>query len=130
MTNIESAEKTLGVAFPGDYRLFLSNFGAAGFRGYEIHGLCEEDLASENPDSPPLWSSVVGETELIRRVAEAKIPRSYFSVSGDGGDFRFYVDANQSTPDSSVVRVLGPGKDEVVATSLMGFLDVLDMDSW
>ena len=53
------------------------------------------------------------------------IPREYIEISGDGGDYTFYLDTgNPDANGDSPVIVLGPGRDAVViADSFVDFVE-------
>lgn len=128
---IATAERELGVRFPADYRRFLADFGSATFRGYEIWGLPQTVPADGISDGPPLWSDILRESSMVRRASGASIPKSLIPISSDGGDFRFYLDAECSGQEHSTIRVLGPGKDgPIVGRTLVDFLMTLEADSW
>jgi len=114
---IASAERELGAEFPPSYRQFLSKYGAALCRGFELAGV----FKVENQDEPPLWSSVVTATKQLRR-ASGSIPTGYLAISDDGGDYKFFLATDRKNPGAECpVVVLGPGKDGVVVAS--DFLD-------
>lgn len=107
---ISDAEGKLGVSFPPSYRFFLEKFGAALCDGFELAGL----FASPVEDEPPLWVDVVASTLRLRRASKEMIPQEYVAVSGDGGDFTYYIDTKRRRPDGeSPIVALGPGVDSV-----------------
>ncbi len=108
---IAQAEQLLGVRFPPSYRSFLSEFGAALCEGFELAGL----FVQEDESRPPQWMDVVKSTHQLRRGSDDLIPREYIPVSGDGGDYIYYIDTSVIGPDGeSPVIALGPGVDGVV----------------
>lgn len=117
---ISAAESALKVQFPGSYRWFLANFGAALCDGFRIAGLFEGDFEEE----PPLWTHVVSRTSLLRDAARGNIPCSYVAISDDGGDYTYYLDTSKMSDEAECpVVVLGPGVDDVIVAS--DFLDFL-----
>ena len=124
-STIAEAEAALGVRFPPSYRSFLARFGAAVGRGFSIAGLFHHPDKS----TPPLWDDVVTWNLRNRRVTRGLIPPRYVAISGDGGDYIFYLDTGAPDPESPVV-VLGPGCDYVVvAPDFNTFVIALSKDS-
>jgi len=75
-------------------------------------GLAKEDVSD---GEPPMWWDVVASTLQIRRASRGFIPNQYVLISGDGGDYNFYLDT--SRPDAlgeCPVVVLGPGADGII----------------
>lgn len=105
--SIEEAEAALGVRFPPSYRAFLSQYGAVG----EIAGLFE----AGDEDEPPLWSDVVTDTLLTRKVSRGRILNEYIPIAGDGSDFHYYLDTSHTDARGECpMIVLGPGADGLV----------------
>lgn len=119
--DIESAERSLSVKFPGSYRKFLSIYGAALCSGFEIAGV----FAAWRGNEPPMWSDVVAATRQKRRGSRGLIPADYVAISDDGGDYTFYL--NTATRDSAAecpVVAVGPGIEDpaVVAADFAEFV--------
>jgi len=115
---IASAERKLGVRFPQSYRAFLAQYGAALCSGFEIAGLFRHAY----DDEPPLWDDVVTATCLLRGKTGDFIPKEYVAISGDGGDFTYYLDTSRMDAASECpVIVLGPGVDGLILAS--NFID-------
>jgi len=117
---IASAERDLSVQFPQSYKAFLARFGAALCSGFEIAGLFRPAPC----DEPPLWSNVVTKTNQLRRRAGDLLPKEYVAISGDGGDYTYYLDTGRLDASSECpVIVLGPGADaSVVAETFIDFV--------
>ncbi len=119
---IQEAEKKLDVRFPPSYRAFLSEYGNVNGTPYEIAGLSHETV---NDDEPPYWWDVVSSNLQIRRAAKGCIPNEYILISGDGGDYKFYLDTSRPNAQGECpVIVLGPGADAIVIAD--GFFDFLN----
>jgi hypothetical protein len=108
---ILAAESQLGVRLPPSYRWFLSTYGAAFGNGIDIDGLfLRGDL-----DECPLWTDIVGFTLRLREVSRGRMPQSLIPISGDGGDYKYYLDTSRARDDGECpIVVLGPGADGVV----------------
>jgi hypothetical protein len=107
---ISSAEETLGVRFPTSYRKFLGTLGAALCAGFEIAGLYDSPAGEE----PPLWIDVVKSTLRLRGRARG-LSNGYVAISGDGGDYTYFLDTRLVGEDGECpVIALGPGVDGVV----------------
>lgn len=121
-SQIDHAERVLGVSFPFSYRVFLRYFGASlAFPPYEIAGL----PATRRSDvETPLWSNVIDDTEMTRRASRGYIPHPYIAFSSDGADCTYYLDtALVDQEGESPVVALGPGHDaDVVAASFAEFV--------
>jgi len=52
---ISEIERQSGMAFPGEYRAYLSSYGAALLPGFELHGL----VPSAIEGAPPYWTDIV-----------------------------------------------------------------------
>jgi hypothetical protein len=117
---IAAAEKKLGVAFPADYRQFLSSFGAAAGAGYEIAGV----FTGGDPDEPPPFTDVVSFNAGVRKSMRAVLSADYVAVAHDGGEFTFYLDTRKSDARGNCpVVILGPGKDlETYASNFFDFV--------
>jgi cell wall assembly regulator SMI1 len=110
--SIRQAEAKLGIRFPPSYRAFVSHFGAALCRGFELAGLFD---AGKDDDGPPLWSDVVAATTQRRRISGGLIPNEYVPVSDDGGDYTFFLDMSRANAEGECpVVAIGPGADAVV----------------
>src|SRR6187402_1158578 len=81
---VEAAERDLGVRFPAPYVEFLTQYGAAFGKGFELAGLFDES----NEERPPMWSSVVLATKQLRRVP-GSLAWSLIFISDDGQDVKF-----------------------------------------
>lgn len=117
--SIRSAEEQLGVHLPPSYRKFLATFGAALCPGFEIAGL----YPRTEGDEPPLWLHVVTATLQLRR-GDGMLPTGYVAISGDGGDFTYFLDtANADSRGECPVVALGPGVDgKVIAGDFPEFV--------
>jgi hypothetical protein len=117
---IELAESELGVTFPGEYRSFLSCYGALVAEGLELSG-----ITPYATDGPPFFLDVVAETR-----AAGHIPgETYVVLSYDGIGVTFMLD----TTDAGQIRIIarGPGVDDLeVASSLDEFLDGMMKDTF
>lgn len=60
---IEKAQSILGVKFPEDYKLYLTEFGALTFGSIEIYGVFREDF--ENSGIPDTVWATLNERELV-----------------------------------------------------------------
>jgi|SRR5882672_3887126 len=115
---ISSAEQSLGVAFPPQYRAFLQHYGAALFFGFPLYGLTDRNSTS----GPPKWVD-------LRRVARFKLPegmpRKLIPISDNGGDYTYYLrtEAREKVGADSAI-VYGPGLDGVqVAADFFDFIE-------
>jgi cell wall assembly regulator SMI1 len=125
---IASAEQLLGLSFPAAYRKFLCTYGAALGQGFSIAGLVEEG----DNNSPPYWDSVVRGTLLTRKASRGRIPHAYLALSGDGGDYSYYLDTQQPTASGECAFVvLGPGAHSIViARTFAEFVKRLAVDDF
>lgn len=108
---VKSAEDSLRVEFPAEYRNFLRQYGAALLLGVEIYGLAQR----ADPAEPPIWSDL----RTLARQSVAGLPADLIPVSDDGGDYRFYLRSGNESP----VLVYGPGLNGIqVASSFSEFV--------
>lgn len=63
--------------------------------------------------SPPLWVHVVTWNLRKRRINRGHIEPRYVAISGNGGDYIFYLGTGAPEPESPVVA-LGPGLDYAI----------------
>lgn len=106
---ISSVEQQHGLRFPGEYRAFLGEYGAALFSGFEVYGLVES-----GSDDPPLWSDV---RMLLQNPAFKKMPGGLVPISDDGGDYKFYLKCDhEGSSELGSILVYGPGRDGVVVS--------------
>lgn len=117
---IAQAEQTLGVRLPPSYRFFLRTYGAALCEGFELAGLFDDMPGT----GPPTWSNVVSSTLRLRRTSKGAIPHAYVAVSGDGGDYIYYIDTARTRHDGeSPIVALGPGIDgAAIAESFLEYV--------
>lgn len=117
---IETAESELGVTFPGEYRSFLSRYGAMVAEGFELSGITPHET-----DGPPFFLDVVAETKAADRL----LGETYVVLSYDGMGVTFMLD----TTDEGLIKIIarGPGVDDLeVAASLDEFLEGMQKDTF
>lgn len=121
--DIADAEVILGVLFPTSYRVFLKHFGAAWLpSSFEVAGLGPGRCTDP---APPLWEHVVDVTAQMRRASRGFIPKQYIRISGNGGDYAFFLDTGDvDAKGECPVVVFGPGRDGVIiALSFIEFVE-------
>jgi len=117
-SEIEEAERRLGVSFPDDYRDFIHRYGGAVIGGTSILGLRQPPLM---PDEPPFVTD-----ESLQSRSELPAPYNkivVISIDGFGNPIGFVP------PDPSIIifnydfggrSVLAPSFEEYVALLLSG----------
>jgi len=121
---ILAAEQKIGVAFPEEYRSFLSLHGAMLGNGYALFG-----LTPDVDDKTGFFRDVVRETiQSPANGSASSVPR-YIAISDDGMGTDFLIDT-QANPDLRIVAY-GPGVDcVVVANSLDEFWQNMMLDTY
>ena len=108
---IRSTEERYDLVFSTEYRFFLRRYGAALLPGFEVYGLIESRIS----DGPPVWTDL---RNVLRNLADNKIPLELIPISDDGGDYKFYMKSN-----ADAVVIYGPGLDgDQVARGFFEFL--------
>lgn len=118
---IKEAEIVIGIGFPPSYRRFLSKYGAALFKGFEIYGL----TPPVEGDETPYWCNVIDSHKQMVKSSSGNIPLGYIPISDDGGDYNFYLDGTNQNPETGEYRVvvLGPGIDgNIIANNFTEFV--------
>jgi len=107
---IAKAEQELGVKFPRSYRIFLRQHGAGTLHHHDIYGL----------PSDGLWGDIV----RMNRIANRPVPRRYLKFTHEIGEYAYYLDTAQMSPECECpVVVFGPGDEgRTVADSFLDFL--------
>ena len=117
---IEAAESELGITFPGEYRSFLSRYGAMVADGLELSGITPYEA-----DGPPFFLDVVAAT----KAADQLPGEMYVVLSYDGMGVTFMLDTTASGQIKVIAR--GPGLDDLeVASSLDELLDGMLKDTF
>lgn len=126
-TAVKLAESELGVTLPPSYRVFLQKFGAVTGKLGTIAGIPPKLAEAQTPQ----WDDVVQTTKRLRKACRGNLPHSYVFVSDDGGDYKYYLDTEQTAGNGECpVIVLGPGRDGiVVASDFVEFVSRLHSDT-
>ncbi len=108
---IRRAEVRLGIQFPADYRIFLSEIGYGGYGGLDIMGL-------HGPDAIAMSADVVQANEEARGEG---LPNSVLIIE-EGGDGSFYAINLSPGPEHGQIVSWPLGGDEI------DNLDVIEVD--
>ncbi len=103
---IETAERELGVVFPGSYRLFLLNYGTARLRWLEVFGIPRDRV----------WGDLVLMNQILFRECDHCI------VFGRDTQGNFYALDCSRQDDCPVLRLGADGGETVVAKNFVDFL--------
>lgn len=106
LSQVEEAEKNLGVCFADDYKAYVQAFGAATFDGHELTGICKSERLS-----------VVASTERAREFF-TQFPMDLYVIE------EMQFDCIITVQDSEgIVYSYGPGdKATQIADSLQEYL--------
>jgi hypothetical protein len=74
---ISEVERQSGLVFPGEYRAFLSEYGAALLPGFEVHGLVPSTIEGQ----PPYWTDV---RTLLSKLPVDGLSSHLVPISDDG----------------------------------------------
>lgn len=113
---ISEIERQSGLAFPDEYRAFLSRYGAALLPGFELHGLVPSVIEGELP----YWTDI---RALLGKQSLNGLPSHLVPISDDGGDFKFYLSCAVE-PGHGTVLIYGPGADGKLVSH--GFFEFLE----
>ena len=93
---IQSAEETLQVSYPADYRRFLELYGSIGFGAFEVYGILQQ-----NPEAVPngLWA-----TMQLR--ARNNLPDQYIVIGADGFGGYLCLDTDQLTAEGNAAVII------------------------
>lgn len=115
------AERRLGVNIAGSFRGYLLYHGAANILGYMFDGLPQ---VPQPENACYYYNSIIDNTEEFRSFME-ELPRSFVSITSDGGDITYWIDTSIIENDESPIIAHFYGIYVKVSDSFLEFVDLL-----